>query len=47
MSAGQEIYFDNISTHSLTRRLTIVVEEQEFAESISTHSLTRRLTKEC
>ena len=33
-----------ISTHSLTRRLTYRFGSTGFSESISTHSLTRRLT---
>ena len=35
---------NGISTHSLTRRLTIDSLKQELNEIISTHSLTRRLT---
>ena len=34
----------NISTHSLTRRLTPEEYDSIFAKFISTHSLTRRLT---
>ena len=36
-----------ISTHSLTRRLTGMTESEARAMVISTHSLTRRLTKTC
>ena len=34
----------HISTHSLTRRLTLEPEPADTGRSISTHSLTRRLT---
>ena len=37
---------DNISTHSLTRRLTEKAAEAIEEERISTHSLTRRLTED-
>ena len=33
-----------ISTHSLTKRLTIIVHDHHICRSISTHSLTKRLT---
>ena len=36
--------FASISTHSLTRRLTIDLVKEEITAFISTHSLTRRLT---
>ena len=35
---------EDISTHSLTRRLTALTREIGRTEVISTHSLTRRLT---
>ena len=35
---------EDISTHSLTRRLTFDIETSYLDEIISTHSLTRRLT---
>ena len=35
---------DNISTHSLTRRLTDKIVMRHTPKNISTHSLTRRLT---
>ena len=38
------LFLHGISTHSLTRRLTIDSLKQELDEIISTHSLTRRLT---
>ena len=34
----------NISTHSLTKRLTFIKQQPSFSGSISTHSLTKRLT---
>ena len=34
-----------ISTHSLTRRLTNIIQTVAAPSAISTHSLTRRLTK--
>ena len=37
---------EHISTHSLTKRLTLMTEEHYDCESISTHSLTKRLTGE-
>ena len=36
--------FSDISTHSLTRRLTALAMAKGRVENISTHSLTRRLT---
>ena len=39
-----DICANNISTHSLTRRLTEKMAGMEKTQNISTHSLTRRLT---
>ena len=36
---------ENISTHSLTKRLTVMIVDYDNQEIISTHSLTKRLTK--
>ena len=38
------VFYDKISTHSLTRRLTTERSALYHANIISTHSLTRRLT---
>ena len=40
----EQEFAESISTHSLTRRLTIGVVRRFMGKSISTHSLTRRLT---
>ena len=37
-------FYSNISTHSLTRRLTGYLADDDIFNGISTHSLTRRLT---
>ena len=40
----QSMAYLDISTHSLTRRLTLLSTDREKHIHISTHSLTRRLT---
>ena len=37
----------DISTHSLTKRLTLAAYNMHLTRIISTHSLTRRLTTKC